>query len=67
VVPGNLGLKESVMGVATVQMGVDFTVGVTASLLERVATMVVYIGLGVLFAVPVWLRYANHKGAPPQR
>ncbi len=67
VVPGNLGLKESIMGVATVQMGVNFTVGVTASLLERVVTMVVYIGLGVLFAVPVWLRYANHKEAPPSR
>jgi uncharacterized membrane protein YbhN (UPF0104 family) len=67
IVPGNLGLKESVMGIATVQMGVDFSVGVTASLLERVATMVVYVGLGVLFAVPVWLRYANHKGSSPSR
>jgi len=61
VVPGNIGLKESVIGIATVQMGVDFTVGVTASLLERVTTMVVYIGLGLLFALPVWLRYAKCK------
>ena len=59
VVPGNIGLRESVIGIATVQMGVDFTVGVTASLLERVTMMVVYIGLGLLFAVPVWLRYAK--------
>ena len=57
VVPGNIGLKESVVGVATVQMGVDFTVGVTASLLERVTMMVVYVGLGLLFALPVWLRF----------
>ncbi len=63
VVPGNIGLKESVLGVATVQMGVDFAVGVTASLLERVTMMVVYIGLGLLFALPVWLRYAR-KGEP---
>jgi uncharacterized membrane protein YbhN (UPF0104 family) len=59
VVPGNIGLKESVIGIATVQMGVDFTVGVTASLLERVTMMVVYIGLGLLFVIPVWLRYAR--------
>ncbi|HPF86605.1 MAG TPA: lysylphosphatidylglycerol synthase transmembrane domain-containing protein [Candidatus Limiplasma sp.] len=59
VVPGNIGLKESVMGIATMQLGVDFTVGVTASLLERVTTMVVYIGLGLVFALPVWLRYAH--------
>lgn len=61
VVPGNIGLKESVVGIATVQMGVDFTVGVTASLLERVTMMVVYVGLGLLFALPVWLRFAKHK------
>ena len=61
VVPGNIGLKESVIGVATVQMGVDFTVGVTASLLERATTMVVYVGLGLLFALPVWLRYGKCK------
>lgn len=61
VVPGNIGLKESVMGVATMQLGVDFTVGVTASLLERVTMMVVYIAMGILFAVPVWLRYAQKK------
>lgn len=63
IVPGNIGLKESVIGIATVQMGVDFAVGVTASLLERVTMMVVYIGLGLLFALPVWLRYAG-KGRP---
>ena len=63
VVPGNIGLKESVMGIATVQMGVDFTVGVTASLLERVTMMVVYIGMGLLFALPVWMRYARNSDA----
>ena len=61
VVPGNIGLKESLMGVATMQLGVDFTVGVTASLLERVTMMITYIGLGLLFALPVWLRYAQKK------
>ena len=47
-------------------MGVDFAVGVTASLLERVTMMVVYIGLGLLFALPVWLRYAE-KGQACQK
>ncbi|MFH1513661.1 MAG: lysylphosphatidylglycerol synthase transmembrane domain-containing protein [Bacillota bacterium] len=61
VVPGNIGLKESVIGAATMLMGVDFTVGVTATLLERVAMMVVYVGLGLLFALPVWMRYAQKK------
>ncbi len=61
VVPGNIGLKESLMGVATMQLGVDFTVGVTASLLERVTMMVTYIGLGLIFALPVWFRYAQKK------
>jgi len=61
VVPGNIGLKESVVGIATVQMGVDFTVGVTASLLERVTMMVVYVGLGLMFALPVWLRFTRKK------
>jgi uncharacterized membrane protein YbhN (UPF0104 family) len=65
VVPGNIGLKESILGVATVLMGVDFAVGVTASLLERAAAMIVYIGLALVFAIPVWLRYAKYTN--PQR
>ncbi len=54
IVPGNIGIKESVMGVATLAMGALFQNGVAVSLLQRVAVMVVYFLMGLLFAFPVY-------------
>ena len=62
IVPGNIGIKESVMGVATLALGSVFDKGVTASLLNRVVMMIVYIALGLIFAVPVLRRFNRGKG-----
>lgn len=62
VVPGNIGLKESVMGVATVVLGALFSQGVAVSLLDRISMMVVYIAAGLAFAFPVWRRFNRGKG-----
>ena len=62
IVPGNLGLKESVMGIATAALGAMFSEGVAASLLDRVTMMIVYIFMGLIFAFPVWRNFNNGKG-----
>jgi uncharacterized membrane protein YbhN (UPF0104 family) len=63
VVPGNLGLRESVMGAATLALGALFSEGVAASLLNRVAMMFVYIFMGLIFALPVLRRFNHGKGS----
>lgn len=62
IVPGNLGLRESVMGVATLALGAMFSEGVAASLLERVTMMVVYIFMALVFAIPVSRNFNRGKG-----
>jgi uncharacterized membrane protein YbhN (UPF0104 family) len=62
IVPGNIGLKESVMGVATLMLGSLFSEGVAASLVDRVTIMMVYITLGLLFALPVWRNLSRAGG-----
>lgn len=57
IVPGNIGVKEAVMGLAFSLMGDLFQMGVAASLLQRAAVMAVYIVMGVAFAYPVWRRW----------
>ena len=57
IVPGNIGIKEAVMGVATSLMGALFQSGVAVSLLQRVAVMIVYIVAGAAFAWPVCRRW----------
>ena len=64
IVPGNIGLKESVMGVATLALGALFSEGVAASLLDRVTMMIVYIAMGLVFAFPVWRRF--NRGTAPK-
>lgn len=61
VVPGNIGLKEAVMGLATTLMGALFQNGVAVSLLQRVTVMVVYIVAGLIFAYPVWRNWNSAK------
>jgi len=62
VVPGNVGLKESVMGAATLALGAMFSEGVAASLLNRVTMMFVYIFMGLVFSVPVLRNFNRGKG-----
>lgn len=64
IVPGNIGIKEGVMGLATSLMGALFNNGVAASLLQRIAVMVVYIVAGIAFAYPV---YRRMQLAPKER
>ena len=61
IVPGNIGLKEAVLGVAASQMGALFQSGVAASLMQRAAVMIVYLVMGLAFAWPVWRRYIRGK------
>lgn len=63
IVPGNIGLKESVMGVSTVVLGALFSQGVAASLLDRVTIMIVYIVMGLVFAFPVWHNFNRGRGS----
>ncbi|MCE5343385.1 MAG: YbhN family protein [Eubacteriales bacterium] len=62
IVPGNVGLRESVMGAASLALGALFSEGVAATLLNRVAVMVVYFLMGLIFAVPVMRNFNRSKG-----
>ena len=57
IVPGNIGIKEMVMGIATSLMGTLFANGVAVSLLHRVALMCIHFGLAIIFVYPVFKRY----------
>lgn len=61
IVPGNIGIKEAIMGVAMSLMGALFQNGVAVSLLQRAAVMIVYIVAGAAFAWPVWQRWNGCK------
>lgn len=54
IVPGNIGIKQMVMGVAGSLMGDVFQSGVVVSLLQSVSLMIVYIVVGGMFGYPVW-------------
>lgn len=56
IVPGNIGIKESIMGVSTMMLGSVFQSGVAVSLLQRVTVMIAYVTLGLAFAWPVYKR-----------
>lgn len=62
IVPGNVGVREAVMGAATSLMGSVFNVGVAASLLERAAVMIAYIIMALCFAIPVYRRFSRAEG-----
>ncbi len=62
VVPGNVGLRESVVGAASLALGAMFSEGVAATLLNRVAVMFVYMVMGLVFAVPVLRKFNRGKG-----
>lgn len=65
IVPGNIGIKEGVMGASTLLMGALISVqdGVAVSLLQRAALMVAHLLLGAAFALPVYRRF--RRGAGP--
>ncbi len=64
IVPGNIGIKESVMGIGAMLMGSVLQTGVAVSLLHRVAVMVVYIVMGLIFAIPVYRRFTQGQESP---
>lgn len=57
IVPGNIGIKEGVLGVAGSLMGSLFQTGVMVSLLQRVTVMIVYVAMGAAWALPVWRKW----------
>ena len=59
IVPGNIGISESVMGVATLLMGALFQDGVSVSLLHRASLMAVHLMMGLIFAFPVYRRFTR--------
>ena len=63
IVPGNVGIKESVMGISTLLMGMSFQDGVAVSLLHRMAIMVVYLLTGLAFAIPVYRKFTRERTA----
>ncbi|MBE5815336.1 MAG: flippase-like domain-containing protein [Clostridiales bacterium] len=63
IVPGNIGIKEAVMGTVTGLMGSLFQNGVMVSLLQRVTIMIIYIVCGTAFAWPVFRRMKQADAA----
>ena len=66
-VPGNLGIKESVLGMAMLLMGDRFQNGVAVSLLQRAAVMVMHMLLGLAFALPVYRRFSRERNDGPSK
>ena len=61
IVPGNIGIKESVMGAATLLLGSVFQTGFAVSLLQRVVMLIVHIVMGLIFALPIYTRFSQNK------
>ena len=61
IVPGNIGIKESVMGAATLLLGSVFQTGFAVSLLQRVVMLIVHIVMGLIFALPVYTRFTQNR------
>lgn len=61
VVPGNVGIREAVMGAAMSLLGSPFLNGFAVSLLQRVSVMVAYAVGGLGFAYPVWRKWKNGR------
>lgn len=64
IVPGNIGIKEGVMGLSTLLMGIPASAGVAASLLQRVALMAAHLLMGGAFALPVYRRFRQGAQGP---
>ena len=63
IVPGNIGIKEAVLGAASLLLGAVFDHGVAVSLLERVITMIDYFALALIFAWPVYRNFSRGEGS----
>ena len=64
IVPGNIGIKESVLGTATLLLGSVFQTGVAVSLLQRAVMLIVHLLMGVVFSFPVYTRFTHSSKAP---
>ena len=66
IVPGNVGIKESVLGASAFLMGALFQGGVAVSLLQRAAMLVIHLMMGLTFALPVYQRLtkSNQESEP---
>lgn len=62
IVPGNIGIKQLVMGVAGSLMGDVFQNGVVVSLIQSISLVIVYIVVGGAFAYPVWKNWNRADG-----
>jgi len=62
-VPGNLGITNGLMGVATLLMGKPFQSGMDVSLLQQATVMVMHLVMGLAFALPVYRRFSRESTA----
>lgn len=61
IVPGNIGIRETVMGMSTMLMGMSIQTGVAASLLQRVALLAAHLLMAAVFAIPVTRRMSRER------
>ena len=66
IVPGNIGIKEAIMGASSSLLGDVFVNGVVVSLLQSVAIMVIYLIGGGICAFPVASRMKNAQTGPKE-
>lgn len=57
ILPGNIGIGETLVGITNSFLGANFEAGVAATLVNRVIYYLVSIVGGVLFAIPMYRRY----------
>lgn len=59
ILPGNIGLSETIVGIMNSLMGSDFDIGVTTVLINRVYYYIVAIIGATISAFPLWARYSK--------
>lgn len=61
VIPGNIGITESLVGIVGASTGALFEHGMMVSLMTRLVAIVAYLLLSIIFAIPVVKKMRNHS------
>lgn len=59
--PGNLGIKEVIIGAISSLMGNRFSIGVGITIVMRILSLIVYLIYSSIFALPVYRRIKNQN------
>ena len=62
ILPGNVGISETIVGIMNTILGSDFDIGVTVVLVSRIYNYLITIVGAILFALPIWIRYNQNNG-----